>query len=262
MLIKPKKKLGQNFLTDKNILRKLVASYGLSGSERVLEIGAGYGELTRLIAPHVRDLYALEIDRGLAGILKDNTSGQRNIKVINRDILKFDPRVYFKGTKGKIKVIGNIPYYITTPIIETIIGCRDKISSAFITVQKEFAERITAAKGGKEYGSFSCFVQYYTEPKVLFAIKKNSFFPPPKVDSCLLRLKMREAPAVKVKDEKVFFKIIRAAFNQRRKTLRRSLRGILPAQKLNAFLSASPAGPDARPEELSLSDFARLENTL
>ncbi|MFH1888768.1 MAG: 16S rRNA (adenine(1518)-N(6)/adenine(1519)-N(6))-dimethyltransferase RsmA [Candidatus Omnitrophota bacterium] len=262
MHVKPKKRLGQNFLIDKNVQKKLVASYGLSDRDRVLEIGSGYGELTRMIAPCAAFIYALEIDTDLAGALRDNTMGFTNIKIINRDILKFDLKRYFRGLKDKIKVVGNIPYYITTPIIERVLRYRDKIDSVFITVQKEFAKRIVAHPGSKEYGSFSCFVQYYAAPKILFFIKKNSFSPAPKVDSCLLRLKIREVPAVSVKDERLFFKIIRSGFNQRRKTLRKSLSELAPADKINGFLIKHGIDVDVRPEDLALVDFARLADTL
>ncbi len=262
MHIKPKKSLGQNFLTDKNVQRKLIVSYNLGALDYVLEIGAGYGELTKLIAHNAAFVYALEIDAGLCKILNENTKEYPNIKVINRDILKFDLKRYFKGLKAKIKVLGNIPYYITSPIIEHLLKHREKIETVFITVQKEFAKRIVADAGSKEYGSFSCFVQYYSIPKIIFLIKRNSFSPAPKVDSCLLELKIRQAPAVKVKDEKLLFKVIRASFNKRRKTLRNSLDGIVPLQKLSDFFKENNVDINIRPEDLTLKDFARLINNI
>ena len=275
---KPKKRLGQNFLTDKNIQRKLVASYNLQTSDHVLEIGAGYGELTKLIADCAAFVYALEIDPELCKTLRDNTKGYSNIKIINQDILIFNLKRYFSkfknkinpalsaaqkdylSRKGGVKVVGNIPYYITTPIIEHLLKYRDKIETVFITVQKEFAKRIVANAGSKEYGSFSCFVQYYSIPKILFFIKKGSFSPIPKVDSCLLELKTRQVPAVNVKDEELFFKIIRASFNKRRKTLRNSLDGIVPLQKLSDFFRKYDIDINIRPEDLTLKDFAHLTN--
>ena len=262
MHVKPKKSLGQNFLTDKNVQRKLIASYNLGAGDYVLEIGAGYGELTKLIAHNVAFVYALEIDPGLCNTLRDSTKEYSNIKVINRDILKFDLKKYFKGLKAKIKALGNIPYYITSPIIEHLLKYRDKIETVFITVQKEFAKRIVADAGSKKYGSFSCFVQYYSIPKIIFLIKRNSFSPAPKVDSCLLELKVREAPAVKVKDEKLLFKVIRACFNKRRKTLRNSLDGIVPSGKLSDFFKENNIDINIRPEDLELKDFARLINSI
>jgi 16S rRNA (adenine1518-N6/adenine1519-N6)-dimethyltransferase len=176
--------------------------------------------------------------------------------VIQGDILKFDLAAV-PGPRP-IKVFGNIPYYITSPIIEHLLCFRDMVDTIFLTVQKEFARRICASPGGKEYGSFSLYVRYFTEPEILFDVKKNSFYPVPKVDSSFIRLRVRRSPPVKVADEREMFRIIRRAFQQRRKTLRSSLKGFVPEAKLKDFLSRCPAGPNARPEELSLPDFAAL----
>ncbi len=263
MHVKPKKRLGQNFLTDKNIQRKLIASYNLEAGDHVLEIGAGYGELTKMIAGNGASVYALEIDSELCKTLRDNTKGYSNIEIINRDILRFNLKRYFiRRFKNKIKVVGNIPYYITSPIIEYLLKYRGKIEVVFITVQKEFAKRIVANAGSKEYSSFSCFVQYYSIPKILFFIKKGSFSPIPKVDSCLLELKIRQEPAVNVKDEELFFKVIRAGFNKRRKTLRNSLDGIILLQKLLEFFKKYHIDSNIRPEDLTLKDFAHLTNII
>jgi 16S rRNA (adenine1518-N6/adenine1519-N6)-dimethyltransferase len=262
MHVKPKKGLGQNFLFDKNIQRKLVASYNLKARDHVLEIGAGYGELTKLVADNAAFVYALEIDPELCKTLRDNTKGYSNIEIINQDILIFNLKRYFSKFKNKIKVVGNIPYYITTPIIGHLLKYRNKIETVFITVQKEFAKRIVANAGSKEYGSFSCFVQYYSIPKILFFIKKGSFSPIPKVDSCLLELKIRQVPAVNVKDEELFFKVIRASFNKRRKTLRNSLDSIVPLQKLPEFFKKYGIDVNIRPEDLTLKDFAHLANSI
>ena len=279
MPVKPKKRLGQNFLFDKNIQRKLVASYSLKPCDYLLEIGAGYGELTKLIAQGAAFVYALEIDSELFKALRDNTKEYSNIEIINEDILKFNLKKCFVRFKNRInpvkntlqpnnkishgiKVVGNIPYYITTPIIEHLLEYRDKIETIFITVQKEFAKRIVANAGSKEYSSFSCFVQYYSIPKIVFCIKRRSFSPVPKVDSCLLELKIRQAPAVKVEDEKLFFKVIRGCFNKRRKTLRNSLDGIVSLQKLDEFFKKYDIDINIRPEDLTLKDFAHLTNIL
>ncbi len=258
MHVKPKKSLGQNFLTDKNIQRKIIAAYNLNNSERVLEIGAGYGEMTRLIAEDCAFVYAVEIDKKLCSLLHENTKRYSNIEIINQDILKIDFKARFGGIDSKITVVGNIPYYITTPIIDYLFKYRNKIKNIFLTVQKEFARRITASPGSKEYGSFSCFVNYYSIPKIVFTIKKNSFTPAPKVDSCLIELKVREEPPVKVNDEELFFKLIRASFNKRRKTLRNSLEGIVSPDKLREFFAENNIDNNIRPERLSLADFARL----
>jgi len=264
MHIKPKKRLGQNFLIDANVRRRIVSSCQLTGEDLVLEIGSGKGELTRLIAQRVKRVVGLEIDKRLSPALIENLAQCENVEIIRKDILKLNLKrdVLTPGRiTGKIKVIGNIPYYISTPIIEFIIENKDSISSAFLTVQKEFARRITAVCGNKDYGSFSCFVQYYTLPKVLFNISKNSFFPAPKVDSSFLALAIRERPAVEVIDEKLFFKIIRGAFGQRRKTLKNSLLGVIPQEKLGAFFLKKTIDPRVRPECLTLQDFASLANS-
>lgn len=253
----PKKKLGQNFLIDKNIQRKIICVCELKPQDTVLEIGAGRGELTSLIADNVAKVYAAEIDPQLCNILKGHLKKYKNVKIINQDILKFNLRRYL-GKSQKIKVIGNIPYYIATPIIEHLLKYRDKIDSIFITVQKEFAKRLIAQSGSKDYSSLSCFVQYYTKPKFLFLIKKTCFRPQPLIDSCFLRLEIREGSVVKVKNERLFFKIIRAAFNQRRKTLRNSLKSVISRQKLDSFFKRYNIDQNIRPEDLTLNDFANL----
>lgn len=264
MHIKPRKRLGQNFLTDANVRRRIISSCQLTGEDSVLEIGSGKGELTRLIAQYAKRVIGLEIDQRLSQALTENLTQCENVKILRKDILKLNLKkeVLIPGQiTGKIKVIGNIPYYISTPIIEFIIDNKDSISSAFLTVQKEFAKRITAVCGSKDYGSFSCFVQYYTLPKVLFNISKNSFFPVPKVDSSFLTLAIRERPAVEVINEKLFFKIIRSAFGQRRKTLKNSLSGVISQETLGSFFLKKTIDPRTRPECLTLQDFASLANT-
>lgn len=262
MYNKPKKSLGQNFLIDKNIQRKISEAAGFCASDIVLEIGAGRGEITKLIAPLTAKVYAVELDTSLIGILKNNLALSMNVEVLRADILKFDFEEFFKEKAvSKIKVVGNIPYYITTPIIERLFEYRDKIKSIYLTVQKEFAQRMIAKPGSKDFGSFSCFVQYYALVRKLFLIKKTSFNPQPKVDSCFLSFYIREKPAVEARDETLFFKIIRAAFNQRRKTLKNSLENVIPRQKLENFFATYGIDANTRPEALSLEDFARLANT-
>ncbi|MCX5710561.1 MAG: 16S rRNA (adenine(1518)-N(6)/adenine(1519)-N(6))-dimethyltransferase RsmA [Candidatus Omnitrophica bacterium] len=258
MRLQPKKRLGQNFLTDKNIRNKIIASCGLSSTDVVLEIGSGKGEMTLVIADKSRKVYALELDTRLIPYLKEQFAEYKNIKLIHKDILKFDLN---KGIKEKrIKVIGNIPYYISSPIIGHIAKYRNKIDLAFLTVQKEFANRIVAKPGTKDYGSFSCFVQYYFEPEIKFIISRGCFNPVPKVDSAFIRLKVRGSPPVKVKKEERLFKIIRAAFNKRRKTLRNSLQGLMNRDALDAILTENGLDLNVRPERLTLDNFASLAN--
>jgi 16S rRNA (adenine1518-N6/adenine1519-N6)-dimethyltransferase len=263
MHVKPKKSLGQNFLIDKNIRRKIIEALELKPSDIVLEIGSGKGELTGLIAQSITKLYALEIDTALCDELNKNLKGYSNIEILNKDILKFDLKKYFSKPqycKSRIKVFGNIPYYISSPIIEHLFKFKDIIDIIFITVQREFARRLTAIPGSKDYGSFSCFVQYYTQTKIILNIKKTCFLPSPKVDSCLVRLRIRTSPCVRIRDERLFFKIIRAAFNKRRKTLKNSLAGVIPLQKLEEFFKKYSIGRQTRPERLSLEDFAHLSD--
>ncbi len=260
MYIKPKKGLGQNFLVDKNVQKKIIKACAFEPQDVVLEVGAGTGELTRLIAEEAAFVYALEIDETLCKDLRKNLVKYKNVSIICQDFLKFDSNAYFLRHPGKIKIFGNIPYYITSLIIERIFESKNKIDTVFLTVQKEFAQRILACAGTKNYGAFTCFIEYFTETKKFFYIKKNSFYPAPKVDSCFLQLSIRKNPPVSVKDEKLFFKIIRAAFNQRRKTLKNSLKEVIPRKNIEDFLKVRGLDQNIRAEELSLSDFAFLVN--
>lgn len=258
MLVRPKKRLGQNFLIDKNIQSKIIDACQLKPCDIVVEIGAGRGELTRLLANKVKSVYAFEIDAGLCEILNSGLKEYSNVKVINQDILKFNLKRAFAKLESKIKIVGNIPYYITTPIIEFFLKYTDKISTVFITVQKEFARRMVADCSLKEYSALSCFVQYYTSPRVLFQIKKTCFYPEPKVDSSFLKLEIKEKLIREKKKEKILFRLIRAAFNQRRKTLRNSLKGIISRKRLESFFNKYQIDCNVRPEKLSLKDFENL----
>jgi 16S rRNA (adenine1518-N6/adenine1519-N6)-dimethyltransferase len=260
MYHKPKKSLGQNFLVDKNIRRKIVDNCQLQKSDIVLEIGSGNGEITELIAGRVDKIHALEIDPYLCVVLKRVLAAFKNVKIINQDILKLNPRNYFGKLTQKIKVVGNIPYYIASPIITHLLEYRDMINKIFLTTQKEFGVRLCANPGSKDYGAFSCLVQYYSKPEVLFSIKNTCFSPVPKVDSSFLCLAMLDKPCVEVKDEELFFRVIRRAFNQRRKTLKNSLKGVIPPEKLTRFFQEYYIDSRIRPENLSLADFANLAN--
>jgi len=256
----PKKSLGQNFLIDRNIQNKIIESVDLDPADTVLEIGPGEGAITGLLCRDAAKVFAVEIDRNLCALLTTKFATVQNLSVINADFLKFDLRSLPPG--NKLKVIGNIPYYITSPIVEHLLLYRERITDIYLTVQKEFANRMAADPGSKVYGSFSCFVQYYTEPEILFLIKKNSFHPAPKVDSCFMRMKLREEPAVKVKNEAMLFKIIRTAFQQRRKTMKNGLEELIPNRKLEEFFRQYDIDPRIRAEDLSLQDFANLANLI
>ena len=262
MRIQPKKRLGQNFLVDANIQKKILAAMDLKLSDTALEIGSGRGELTQLVAPIVRSLFAVEIDRQMIGELAEKLKSFSHVRIIPADILKVDFRQLLSGYPRKTVVFGNIPYYITSPVIVRLIESRRNFQKIFLTVQKEFTQRIAARTGGKDYGAFTCYVQYYLKPKILFEIKKNSFYPAPKVDSCFLELEIKKKLPLAGAREAELFKIIRAAFNKRRKVLRNSLKGLVAAERLAEFLKSRALGEDIRPERLSLQEFISLINFL
>jgi len=253
---RPKKNLGQNFLTDVRTQEKIVRSCGLKADDLVVEIGPGQGVLTRSIAPQVKALICVETDRDLIGPLRSNFPSPAEI--VHADFLKWDMGHLPDG----IKVIGNIPYYISTPIIEKLIANRPKVSEAFLTVQLEFGQRLTAKAGGKDYGSLSCFAQYYADIKILFKIKSSCFRPAPKVDSCFIHLIMRpQVPAAGINEE-FLFKLIQTAFQQRRKTIVNSLKGLTGKERLEGALEALNVDPQARAENLTLSNYIALCKSL
>ena len=252
----PKKRLGQNFLTDKHIQQKIVQACGLKSEEVVLEIGPGQGVLTRLIAPQVKRLICVETDRDLIEPLR--LSLPSSVEIVHADFLQWGMGSLPNG----IKVIGNIPYYISTPIIEKLIENRAKISSAFLTVQLEFGQRLIAKAGGKDYGSLTCFAQYYADIKMLFKIRNSCFKPAPKVDSCFLQLVMRsQLEGVGLKEE-FLFKLIQTAFQQRRKNIVNSLKGLVGKEKLEDSLKVLGIDLNARPENLTLSNYIGLCKSL
>ncbi|NQU73439.1 MAG: ribosomal RNA small subunit methyltransferase A [Candidatus Omnitrophica bacterium] len=259
---RPKKKAGQHFIIDRNIVDKLIRFADIGNEDLVLEIGAGIGNITRDIANVAKTVYALEFDKVLCNVLKTTLSGYVNIKPICQNILKFDFKAY--GQKQKLRIIGNLPYYITTPILERIIENKDYIEDALLMVQKEMAERMLAKHGGKTYSPITCYVQYYTRPELKSIVKRNSFFPKPEVDSVLIYLKVLDTPSISVNNEKLFFKIVKTTFNQRRKMLSSSLGykkrlGVDKEQARQILLKAGVAA-DKRPEALSLEEFARITN--
>jgi 16S rRNA (adenine1518-N6/adenine1519-N6)-dimethyltransferase len=256
ILHSPKKNLGQNFLTDKHMQQKIIQACELKPGDVVVEIGPGQGVLTRLMAPLAKRLIGVEKDHDLIGPLR--SSLPPTVEIIHDDFLQWDMARLPPG----IKIIGNIPYYISTPIIEKLISNRTKFSAAFLTVQLEFGQRLTAKPGGKIYGSLSCFAQYYADIKMLFKIKNTCFKPVPKVDSCFLRLMMRPKGQELAADEEFLFKIIQTAFQQRRKTIVNSLKGLAVKEKLEESLESLGIHRNARPENLTLSNYIGLSNRL
>ncbi|MBF0122055.1 MAG: ribosomal RNA small subunit methyltransferase A [Candidatus Omnitrophica bacterium] len=251
------KRLGQNFLHDRKVQTRIIEACQFSPEETVLEIGPGQGALTRQILPCVKGVIAVEADRQLAEGLEREFLDS-NLTLHHGDFLKFD----FSKIPGPIKVVGNLPYYISTPIISKVLENREKFTSLFMTVQLEFGERLVAKPGNKIYSSFTCFVNYFSEPKLLFTISKNAFSPAPKVMSCFMRLDMRKTPPVSVKDEPLFLQVIRLAFQQRRKTLLNSLSQLCPKAKLGAVLAQAGVPERTRAEELGLEKFAMISNCM
>ncbi len=258
------KRFGQNFLIDTHVLDKIIRAAGVTKEDMVLEIGPGIGTMTQYLAEAAREVVAVEIDRNLIPILEETLSEYDNVTVINEDILKLDLVKLAKERNGgrPIKVVANLPYYITTPIIMGLFEGQVPIDNITVMVQKEVAERMQAKPGTKDYGALSLAVQYYAEPYIAANVPPNCFMPRPNVGSAVIRLTRFDEPPVKVTDEGLMFKIIRAAFNQRRKTLQNSINNSpelnitkeLVAKALeNMGLSASVRG-----EAMSLEQFAKF----
>ena len=256
----PKKSLGQNFLFDRNILNKIVSSLGLNNDDRVLEIGAGLGTLTSLLIEKAHKIIALEIDKRAVVLLNAKFKNNANVEIIEQDFLKYDIKQKF--FKKKLKVVGNIPFYITTPIIERLFNFRDRIESIFLTVQKEVAERITALPSTKEYGALTCFVQYYALPRILFNIKAGSFVPAPKVDAAFLKLEILKDPYCEVSNGEQFFRMVRCGFSQRRKTLVNALSPMFKKELSSSVIKELGFNPKIRIENLSMKELAAFFNCL
>lgn len=261
----PLKRLGENYLIDANVKDKIITNASLSKDDTVLEIGPGFGALTIDIALTGAKIFAVEKDKKACSILKEIVKDRfPDLKLINADILEFELKDIWPGKP--IKVIGNLPYYATTPIIEYLIENKKMVGSILTVVQKEVAERLMAQAGSKGYGSISCFVQYHMKPVYIHTIKPGAFFPEPEVDSSLIRLDILDEPSVKVLDEELFFRIVRGSFNQRRKTIMNSLSRLqvldMPKKELAGILDKAGIDPMSRPEDLPLSAFARLTNAI
>lgn len=250
-----KKHLGQNFLSDRSILCSIIDAAGLSPEDTVVEIGPGPGSLTRLLAEKVQRLVAIELDRELYERLKGDFIAYRNVEIIHGDALGFP----FEGI-GTFKVVANIPYYITTPIIFRLLEAKQTLQSMTLTVQKEVAERIVAGAGGRDYGILSIMIQYVARPEIKFIIPKEAFRPVPKVDSAVVHMKILDKPAVTVRNEQLFFSLIRTAFAQRRKTLSNSLKGF--RGNIKEVLRSIGVDPSRRAETLSMEEFALLAEVL
>lgn len=263
-----KKKFGQNFLIDPHVLDKIVDAAQITKDDFVLEIGPGIGTLTQYLCEHARQVLAVEIDKNLIPILHETLSPYKNVEVRNGDILKQDIREIAQTyNEGKpIKVVANLPYYITTPIIMELFESRVPLANVTVMVQKEVADRMKAQPGSKDCGALSLAVQYYAKPYIAAFVPPNCFMPRPKVGSAVIRLECREEAPVQVMDEKLMFRLIRASFNQRRKTLQNGIANSseLSFSKAEAAEAIEKAGLDAniRGEKLGLPEFARLADLL
>ena len=262
------KKFGQNFLIDTRILEGIIESAQITKDDFVLEIGPGIGTMTQYLCESAREVVAVEIDKNLIPILQDTLSAYDNVEVINDDILKVDINALANArNQGRpIKVVANLPYYITTPIIMGLFESHVPIDSITIMVQKEVADRMQEGPGSKEYGALSLAVQYYANPQIVLNVPPSCFMPQPKVGSAVIRLIRHAQPPVDVEDEKLMFQLIRASFNQRRKTLANGLNNFpsLNLSKENIIQAIEELGVPAtiRGEALSLEQFAKLSNII
>lgn len=260
------KRFGQNFLIDGNVVEKIVREAGVTKDDFVLEIGPGIGTMTQLLCENAREVAAVEIDTNLIPILKETLAPYDNVTVINEDILKVDiPALAQEKNGGRpIKVVANLPYYITTPIIMGLFESHVPIDSITIMVQREVADRMQVGPGTKDYGALSLAVQYYAKPEIVLNVPPTCFMPRPNVGSAVIRLKKHETCPVEVDDAEFMFKLIRASFNQRRKTLANGLSNsselTLSKDRIAAAIEALGVSPSIRGEALTLAQFAQLSN--
>lgn len=262
------KKFGQNFLIDTHVLDKIIQSANITEDDMVLEIGPGIGTMTQYLAKAAGKVIAVEIDKNLIPILEDTLSGYDNVRVINEDVLKLDlKKLADEENNGKpVKVVANLPYYITTPIIMGLFENEVPVESITVMVQKEVADRMQTGPGNKDYGALSLAVQYYADPYIVANVPPNCFMPRPKVGSAVIRLTCHQEKPVQVQDEKLMFNIIRASFNQRRKTLANGLKNAatldFTKEEVEAAIDALGKGASVRGETLTLEEFARLSDLL
>ncbi|MTT32976.1 16S rRNA (adenine(1518)-N(6)/adenine(1519)-N(6))-dimethyltransferase RsmA [Terrilactibacillus sp. BCM23-1] len=264
-----KKSLGQNFLIDENILSNIVSAADVTDASYVIEIGPGIGALTQLLAERAKKVVAIEIDERLKPILFKTLNGHSNVTVRFGDVLKVDLHQIIKEEfpdGAEIKVIANLPYYVTTPILMRLLTSQLPITDIVVMIQKEVAERLEASPGEKSYGSLSIAVQYMAEPRIMMAVPKTVFIPQPNVDSAVIRLQVRKEKKVQVMSEDFFFKVVRASFGQRRKTLMNNLMNNLYTKdqkaSLLSVLEEVSIDPKRRGETLSIEEFGKLADAL
>ena len=262
--LRASKRLGQNFLVDAGVVRAIVDAADLSPADTVLEIGPGIGTLTQGLAESGARIVAVELDKKLPAVLAETLRGYDNVTVVPGDILKLDIlRILNLGAGERFKVVANLPYYITTPILMALLEQHLPIERMVTMVQKEVAVRMTARPGSKDYGALSVAVQYHTDARIVMDVPPRAFMPAPEVTSAVIACRVRETPAVRPSDEKLFFRLVRAAFGQRRKTLLNALTGAgLTKEQCRAGLAAAGIAESLRGEQLSLADFARLSDAV
>ena len=262
------KKFGQNFLIDTHVLDKIISAAEITKDDLVVEIGPGIGTMTQYLACAAREVVAIEIDKMLIPILQDTLSAYDNVTIINEDVLKVDLNKLAEEKNGgrPVKVVANLPYYITTPIIMGLFENHVPLHSITIMVQKEVADRMRMGPGTKDYGALSLAVQYYAEPYLVANVPQNCFMPRPKIGSAVIKLTVHEKPPVTVRDEKLMFKLIRASFNQRRKTLANGLNNSpelhYSKEQIAEAIEKLGTSPSVRGEALTLEQFARLSDIL
>lgn len=264
--LRPKKRLGQNFLIDRNVLDRLVISSGTGKNTNVLEIGPGLGVVTRELALSGARVVCIEADKNFESILRDTLTDVPDVEIIIQDFLDVDLPVFFDvHGDGKWIVVGNLPYYITSPILAKLIEAKKYISSVLLMVQREVAARLQADPGSDDYSALTIFVQYHCDIQSVMKVSKNVFYPIPEVDSELIKLVMRDAPKVDVSDERLFFRIVRAAFGKRRKTLMNALSSsddlLWEKDRTRSILESACIDGGRRGETLSLQEFAVLTDT-
>jgi 16S rRNA (adenine1518-N6/adenine1519-N6)-dimethyltransferase len=259
----PKKRLGQHFLVDQNILTKIVLTAQIGKEDVVLEVGPGLGEMTHILARHSKKVIAVEIDAKLVAVLREKFSNIANVEIVRGDILKIDFEKFFEQEKGPIKVVANLPYQISTPLLFRFIESRNIFSTLTLMLQREVAERMAASPGGKEYGPLSVFVQSFSDLSIRFFVKPSAFVPPPRVESAVVHIYWKGEPAVSKEDEEWFRRVVKGSLGYRRKTLLNALKHsglLLPG--VEQIIEKIGMDPRRRPETLSINEFVSLAKAL
>ena len=257
--LKANKSLGQNFLINEQIIDDIVKVANVNEDDLIIEIGPGLGSLTSKLADNAKKVVAIELDQNMIEILKERFSIYKNVEIIHGDIMKVDLKEII-GEEKKVKIVANLPYYITTPIVMKLLEENLKMESITVMVQKEVGERFCAIPGGKEYGAITVSINYYSDPKIVLDVPKDNFNPVPEVDSCVVQLKLKENH-IELKDKKLFFRLIKIAFSQRRKNIGNSLTGIgMTKQEVKEMLEALSLDINLRAENLSINQYAQIAN--